>query len=379
MNINRHNYEEYFILYMDNELGSEDRRMVEAFVQQHPDLKEELDILLQYKLSPDTSVVFPDKEELMKVNGDTPVTLSNYEEWLLLYVDDELTPGQKETVEKFISANPVVKEELGLLMKTKLHPEEIVFTGKASLYRTEEKVRPLPVRWWRLAAAAVLILALGITGLLIFNKKPATENNGVAKSSGGNNNNNAPVINTIPKNESNDAIIPQQQNTTDKGSVVNNTVKQSFDLSVKQDNKNVAVKNNTTPVNDKLPANLLVPIKKQDEVVADNNNKPSNNLPQPLYNPNVVKTDAASEVVADANIPKEIANPTKETSAQDPVTNVIHASYNNNNGEQLEEGGKNKKNRGIFRKLARTFEKRTNMSATDGDRLLVGGLSIKLK
>ena len=54
MNINHHNYEEYFILYMDNELGSDARRMVEAFVQQHPELKGELDLLLQYKLVPDT-------------------------------------------------------------------------------------------------------------------------------------------------------------------------------------------------------------------------------------------------------------------------------------------------------------------------------------
>jgi hypothetical protein len=37
MNINRHNYEEFFILYMDNELGSEDRRLVEEFVQKHPE------------------------------------------------------------------------------------------------------------------------------------------------------------------------------------------------------------------------------------------------------------------------------------------------------------------------------------------------------
>ncbi|MEK7226941.1 MAG: hypothetical protein AAB221_14820, partial [Bacteroidota bacterium] len=78
MSITRHNYEEYFILYMDNELSSDDRRMVEVFVQQHPDLKEELDILLQYKLEPDTSVVFNGKEELMKLNGETPISLSNY-------------------------------------------------------------------------------------------------------------------------------------------------------------------------------------------------------------------------------------------------------------------------------------------------------------
>ena len=47
MQINRHNYEEYFILYMDNELGSTERRMVEDFVKLHPDLQEELDMLLQ--------------------------------------------------------------------------------------------------------------------------------------------------------------------------------------------------------------------------------------------------------------------------------------------------------------------------------------------
>jgi hypothetical protein len=69
MNINRHNYEEFFILYMDNELGSDDRRMVEAFVLQHPDLKEELDLFFQYKLTPDTGISFPGKEELIKVNG----------------------------------------------------------------------------------------------------------------------------------------------------------------------------------------------------------------------------------------------------------------------------------------------------------------------
>jgi anti-sigma factor RsiW len=40
MKIDRHNYEEYFILYMDNELSSDDRGQVEEFIQKNPDLKE---------------------------------------------------------------------------------------------------------------------------------------------------------------------------------------------------------------------------------------------------------------------------------------------------------------------------------------------------
>jgi hypothetical protein len=42
--------------------------------------------------------------------------------------------------------------------------------------------------------------------------------------------------------------------------------------------------------------------------------------------------------------------------------------------------GKKNKLRGFFRKVTRTFEKRTNIDPTDQDnRLLVGGLAIKLK
>ena len=42
-------------------------------------------------------------------------------------------------------------------------------------------------------------------------------------------------------------------------------------------------------------------------------------------------------------------------------------------------GGKKSKLRGFFRKLTRTFEKTTNIDATDEDRVLIGGLAFKLK
>ena len=120
MNITRHNYEEYFILYMDNELGSEERRQVELFVQENADLKEELDWLLQSRLVADDSLVFDNKEQLMKTSGPGSINTTNYEEWLLLYTDNELTAEQKATVEKFAASHPADTGRIGSFTKDKI-------------------------------------------------------------------------------------------------------------------------------------------------------------------------------------------------------------------------------------------------------------------
>lgn len=376
MKINRHNYEEFFLLYVDNELSSEDRRMVEDFVQLHPDLNEELELLSQFKFTPDDDIVFDNKEELLKVNGETPVSLNNYEESLLSYIDNELTEQQRIAVERLVNTNPAAKKELELLQQTKLQPETIVFPNKESLYRKEEKVRSLPVRWWR-AAAAILILALGLTAVLVMNNKsiddvPVAKNPGTPKVSPVENKVDQPLQEAMADN--NNSIAPANQQAS-----AGKDDKQSAAPAYAQQN-NEREKENKQAQKVISPANTPLPVQKEEVLIANNNNKLTNNLPTPENNPYV---NGENPVVAKVNTPNEkteIKNIPAVTNQPAPPSNIIQATYTNNGEELVQNDGKKNKLRGLFRKAARTFEKRTDIDPTDDDnRLLVGGFAIKLK
>ncbi|NCI48478.1 hypothetical protein GWC95_00995 [Sediminibacterium roseum] len=160
------NYEEFFLLYVDNELSAAERETVDEFVRLHPHLAEELEMLQQVQLL-DEPLLFGDKESLYRKESED-ITLANCEEQFLLFVDDELSPEAKEKVETFVLQHPAVQEGFTLLKQTRLEAETIVFPGKSSLYRKEEKERPVfYLRWQRIAVAAAIIgLAVAVWSVL---------------------------------------------------------------------------------------------------------------------------------------------------------------------------------------------------------------------
>jgi len=83
----------------------------------------------------------------------------NYESYFLSYLDRELSPADRQSVEKFISENTDLQKEFELLQQTIFSPSDLVFDGKESLLRKEEGRKVIPIYWMRMAAAiAVLIL-----------------------------------------------------------------------------------------------------------------------------------------------------------------------------------------------------------------------------
>ena len=377
ININRHNYEEYFILYMDNELGSEERRQVEVFVQQNADLKEELELLLQSKFTPEPNIVFENKDELLHTTESAAINMSNYEEWLMLYIDNELPAKEKMAVENFIALHPAVKTEFDILAKTKLQPEEnIIFPDKELLYRKAEKVRVIQIRWWRVAAAAILILGVGVSTFFILNNRKTSSSVPTASQEikGPDNSTKQPAT----QKNSVDQTSPSVANNENKNQATNETVKQQPGKTVipKPEDNIVAIQKN-------IPSKLTEPLKKEAPLIADN--ALTNNLPSASNNPKAkINTSSSVPDVAINDISnKLIVNQTEST----PVTNSTDKSYINTGASEktaatytsLEEGD-NKKTRGFFRKVTRLFEKTTKINPADNDdRVLIGAVAVKLR
>ena len=354
MRIDRQNYEEYFILYVDNELTPAQRLAVEEFAQKHPDLEEELVLLYQSTLTPDKNIVFEGKEELMKEESNSFVDPSNYEEVLLLYIDNELTGEEKLQVEKLAEQNPQIKKEFEILQQTRLRPEEeIVFANKEVLYRKERKVRIISMQSWKIAAAAVLILLIGSATFFVLNRNHATVEGNVAvvKNNPQTVKPQEPVIKSEQKATAGENINPDglSEKALSAGSKKENPRKQS----VASTNKKIE--------NQKLQKRLKQPEQATNSLGQQDNEIVRRDI---FDSPALI----SNEVIANKNI-----SPSKEL-----VKPIYAVTISDTNPSDIVNKG-NKRFRGLLRKATRIFERTTKITATDeDDRLLIGGLAVKL-
>lgn len=180
--ITRNNYEEFFLLYVDNELSAADRQIVERFVAENPDLQEEWDLLLQCRIRPDQHLVFTDRESLLKQEeGATElINAGNCETYFLSYIDGELDADTCRSVEAFVRRHPSRLSELQRLQQTVSVPDySIIFEHKELLYK-EERPRRIGFFPWKIAAAAVV---LGVIGLMVFYSSHGPDKAGIAGAS----------------------------------------------------------------------------------------------------------------------------------------------------------------------------------------------------
>lgn len=350
MNINRHNYEEFFLLYVDRELTAAERVLVEEFVAANPDLKPELELLQQTTLQADVTLDDSFKHQLLKTHQEESVT----EEQLLLLLDGELRAADAKELQSVIEKDEAVQKEWQWLQRTKLQADaDVVFPDKSILYKDAQPARVFymsaTIRRWSAAAAVLLMLG---TGYWLMNRQtvPAGEiAAGETKVTGKpsvTDRKSADKIAATDEVAATEATAVPQATVEDKtGNGVQNSFKQSPASVV--NNKT----NNTVAVQTRQEQ---LPVIQQPEI----------NSLQPQEA--IVKTERKTETPG--NIPENSSVQPLETSIAS-VSNVSYVNYDAADDEDEQEGLLNENRqrssglKGLLKKAKRTFERRTGIKS----------------
>lgn len=381
--VTRNNYEEYFLLYIDNELSPAERKAVELFVQQNTDLQKELMMLQQTTLNPE-KIFFEGKESLLKqVVTEGSVNHKNYEEYFLLYTDNELDEAAKKQVEEFVSQNISLQEEFALYLQTKVSPDtNIFYKNKEELYKKEEEKKRFILPWYKISAAAIVLV---IAGFLVFTKTKKSSDNITAtntnvaapidtlhhKNQGENKKDNIAVtIPVIDSLHSKDGLPKQSlaENSNKKEMNVEQNIRKVI-APVKNSNQQIA-RTGVMPVKNKIDVKHDAP----DPSVAQNENNKAVDVA-------VVNTQAKNVDIIPANDNKATGKNTVSKVPDDVLmvanNDISDDPENNSFSSSQEDAPKKNKMRGFLRKVSRVFEKTANAGNTDGsNKVLIGGFQI---
>jgi len=296
------------------------------------------------------------------------------------------------------------------LQRTKLDPNEsIVFEDKASLYRTEGG-RVVGFKWWRVAAAAILLgfgIWLGATLFRSDKKSSGTEVEPIAKGK------------TDQPKQNTNVVDPTQVRPTVKEDPSNEIAKEN---ATQKNNEQIApvkdnlVKNNenNNSVKDKIIKQNDTRLKEDNNIVKEElpNKKPSNNLPKPIFenvnnlpsnkndvaivqpktqdNINSIQRPAENKNdVAVVNkekqieaVKKSVVDINESASKNSLAKNAVYNETDEANGDTRilymdEDKVKRTKIGGFFRKLKRVVERTTNIKT--GNSVKVAGFEIAIK
>jgi len=156
MKINRNNYEAFFIDYLE---GNLDVKLVDDFIeflQQNPDLKEELSLFETVSIEQE-EITFNKKENLFKVKYDVEL---EFNQAAIASIEGEISASEKVEFDNYLSAHPEKQKEVELFTKTKLQPDETVVFGKKNILFRRSAGKTILL--WTTRVAAVFIVALSV-------------------------------------------------------------------------------------------------------------------------------------------------------------------------------------------------------------------------
>jgi hypothetical protein len=332
--ITRDNYEEFFLLYTDNELSAAEIHAVERFVAEHPDLREEWEALLQCRLSPDTNLAFPDHEALLK-----PVPESSADRGALLYYIDGLPY---------------------------LHPDNsIVFPDRDRLYRTTKDRRIVLLPWLRAGIAAAVIGAIALVFLLTNRQQSGQHTRSVAA--------------RTPTNKS---VAPQPPTNTNVSPGVTSTTAPALHLVEAQPktNKRQPVRKSIQRPPDQHQDIAVNSNPEEGPAVTRSTIDPRKEMDQPASAAAVMDMPVTQNLTSNVHLAVQTGIPRDQSSFATQALQEEQAGNGRENDFGTDEPAApaRTKLRGIFRKVTRAFAKTADRDNDGNRQVLVGAFQVTL-
>lgn len=189
MNINKNNYEAFFLDYHEGNLSPLQVADLLLYVEQHPELKEEFESFENVTLDDLSNVSFENKSSLKKgltpplttssvhrtpspKEKETTPDLQKWDELLIASIEGTLTTQESIFLNQQLSVDAEMQNNYSLFKQTKLVADTtIVYENKEELKRKERRIVPF---FYYVAAAASIALLIGL--FFIYNNNTSEQN-----------------------------------------------------------------------------------------------------------------------------------------------------------------------------------------------------------
>jgi hypothetical protein len=164
MDINKHNYEAFFLDYHEGNLSEDEIRLLKSFLNENPALKDQLDDFERIVLEADGNISFPNKKELKKEYSKPAIA----EDQLIAFLEGDLKEDEQDIMKTAIATDETLSRNYHTLRQTISKPDLTVnFPNKRKLKRKQALVFT-QTRIVTLAAAAAIILLFAIPAIINF-------------------------------------------------------------------------------------------------------------------------------------------------------------------------------------------------------------------
>jgi hypothetical protein len=161
MNINKENYEAYFLDYIEGNLDDNVIAALEEFLNSNPQLRLLLGEFEFVSLQPKT-ITFPDKNKIYKHEfAKMEITDVNFGDFCIAYLEGLLPDDKRNEFDLLLKKDPLLQKEVNVYKKVYVKPDNnIVFPNRRILYKGKtisvyDNTRKFIV-WASIAASIVL-------------------------------------------------------------------------------------------------------------------------------------------------------------------------------------------------------------------------------